>query len=112
MFASKKGGKKNIILYREITTEVKYSHAFIEPGIFLGPIECVRFHIKKNELDKKGYSKYYFTLQNVINNLTFENQSAYFDLILNTPNNKFKSIVFRAPILSIYIGALEYSIRQ
>ena len=112
LFESKKDVKKNNQLFKEIIKEVKYSEMLIDPGIFHGPIECVRFHIEKNELHKKEYSKYYLNLNNIVDNFTYENQSAYFDLIENTPNNKFGNIIFRAPLLSIYFGALEYSIRN
>ena len=111
LFESKIGNKKNFNLYKEILKEVKYSEMLIDPGVYHGPIECVRFHIEKNGLNNI-YENYYSNLNIIVENMTYENQSAYFNLIENTPKDKIGNIIFRAPLLSIYIGGLEFSIRE
>ncbi len=112
LFKSKQGDTVNINIYKKIITQVENSDMLLSPGVIEASFVCNGSLIKQNGLDNDNkYSNYYLDLKKAIDNFTIENQSAYFDLVENTPKNEFSDIIFRAPLLSIYIGALEYLTR-
>jgi len=109
LFNSKNDKKRYIELYSEIINNIKYSEMLLYPGFLDLPFECNLLILKKNKLNEVDfYSNYYKSLVDVFKVMGPGNDQLYLDLIKNTPNSSMSNIIYRAPLLVVVLGSLEY----
>ncbi|WP_445748184.1 hypothetical protein [Polaribacter sp.] len=111
LFNSTKTSQKYITVYNKISYDKEHSRMLFFSGTLAIPFSCVGKYLEENNLDKSdNYSKYYEILKKAYQDFTPDNPQLYYDLIDLTPNNKMDDIMFKAPIISILIGVLNYNV--
>ncbi|WP_026776216.1 hypothetical protein [Polaribacter sp. Hel_I_88] len=111
LFDSKKTKAKYLKSYNKILDNIDYSGMLFFSETLTTPFSCIGFYLEKNNLHKTdNYSKYYKVLKKAYQDMTPENPQIYYDLIDFTPNYKMDEIIFRAPIISVFIGVLYHNV--
>ena len=111
LFNSEKINKKYNRIYYRIIDSIEYNDMLFFSGTLAIPFSCNVSYLKKTNLYKsEKYSNYYTALKKAYEDFTPNNPNLYYDLVDNIPKSKIDNIIFRAPIISVFIGVIHNNI--